>query len=383
MKTSKIITGTAQSQNFDLKLVDAWKNLKNDVIIGNFQVKVTINGQAQTFKAATIDDNVLINAQRTSASQAVLDNFNMQINKDIPGYDDAILTGIAIDDCASACLNQQSWICNSFTYSFDTGYCTLSKLHPDERPGIVVNHQLVDLYSKKYTVNYQLFQGLTVLSSSDTIYQNIYSADECGKLCTNYNGFDCKSFDYCDDISTCYLGRAHYYDIPQTDKVDSPMCNHYSRKYLYDFKITTRQHLINANDQIISKVSVDQCAKLCVEQEAASCASFGYCGNTTECRLSTASMRNVGQVSSEPDLWCDVYNRQTFPDGTPYINNPQKYYSLPNNSGKYTGGAMAGLAFGMLLFGVLIAVGIYFALIKFKKVPDSMAVSFVKADSDA
>lgn len=76
-----------------------------------------------------------------------MNQFKMQINKGIPGYDDDILTGIAIDDCAQACLSQQSWVCNSFSYSFDTGYCTLSKLHPDERPGVVKNVPLTDLYT--------------------------------------------------------------------------------------------------------------------------------------------------------------------------------------------------------------------------------------------
>lgn len=79
-------------------------------------------------------------------------------------------------------------------------------------------------------------------------------------------------------------------------------------KYLADFQITKRQHLTNTGDRIISKVSVNQCAKLCVETETINCASFGYCVKTTECRLSTASMRNVGQVSSEASMSCDVYN---------------------------------------------------------------------------
>ncbi|KAL4237127.1 hypothetical protein ACF0H5_005508 [Mactra antiquata] len=370
---------TVQSKGFDLSLTNAWNNIKNDVLIGNFKIQVTVNGKAATFKAGSIDDNVLQNANRQLSTQNLMNQFNMQINKGIPGYDDSILTGIAIDDCASACLNQQSWVCNSFSFCFDTGYCTMSQLHPDERPGVVKNSAMCDLYSKKYTANYQVFQGTTVLSSSDTIYQNIFSADECGKLCSNYNGFACKSFDYCDDISTCYLGQAHYYDVPAADKLDSPMCNHYSRKYLSDFKKTQRRRMTNSNDRIIAKVSVDQCAKLCVEEETINCASFGYCGNTTECRLSTASMRNVGQVSSEANLYCDIYNRQTFPDGTPYINNPQKYYKAPSTG--YSGGSMAGLAFGMLLVGVLIAVGIYMVLTKVKKpANDGMAVSFVKQD---
>ena len=82
----------------------------------------------------------------------LVSQFNVQVNKNIPGYDDSILTGIAIDDCASACLKQNAWVCNSFTFCFDTGYCVLSKLHPDERPSVVVNKPLCDLYSSKWHV---------------------------------------------------------------------------------------------------------------------------------------------------------------------------------------------------------------------------------------
>jgi uncharacterized protein (UPF0333 family) len=44
-------------------------------------------------------------------------------------------------------------------------------------------------------------------------------------------------------------------------------------------------------------------------------------------------------------------------------------------------GAMAGLAFGMLIMGILLAAGIYFGIAKFRGKPlDGMAVSFVKQD---
>ena len=55
-----------------------------------------------------------------------------------------------MDDCANACQNREEWICNSFEYCFDSGYCVLSKLHPDERPGVVKNKALCDLYSSKF-----------------------------------------------------------------------------------------------------------------------------------------------------------------------------------------------------------------------------------------
>ena len=79
-----------------------------------------------------------------------------------------------------------------------------------------------------------MIEGQTVLSSSDVIYQDVYSADMCAKLCSNYQGFDydCKSFDYCDYLSTCYLGKTHYYDVPKADIQLTPSCTHYSSKLM-------------------------------------------------------------------------------------------------------------------------------------------------------
>ncbi|XP_045160291.2 uncharacterized protein LOC123525365 isoform X4 [Mercenaria mercenaria] len=328
--------GTTQSQVLNMSSPDVMRALKNIVITGNFRLNVNVSGQVTTVTADSIDDNIIRNPQRKLSTKALMDRFSVQTNKYIPGYSDMILTGLSIDDCASTCLNRMSFVCNSFWYDFTTGYCVLSRLHPDERPNLVVNNAFTDMYSKKYTVDYEMVPGTTVLSSSDVFYQNVYSADMCAKLCSAYDEFSCKSFDYCDEISTCYLGRTHFYDVPKADKVHSPICSHFSRQYLSDFRITTRQHLTNADDRIISGVSIGQCAKLCVEEERNDCASFGYCANKTECRLSTASMRNIGQVSSEPSFWCDVYNRQIFPDGTPYTPKSSKCVSPPPSTASVT-----------------------------------------------
>ena len=78
--------------------------------------------------------------------------------------------------------------------------------------------------------------------------------------------------------------------------------------YITDFRQTARKVIANRDDRIIYGIGVTQCAKECVEEEGFSCASFDYCGNTTECRLSTASMKNIGQVSVIANLYCDVYS---------------------------------------------------------------------------
>lgn len=373
---------TINSTEYNIPLGQAWRLLKNIVIVGDLRINVNINGKSQQYTATSVDQNVIQNGQRQLSTQQALQNYNVQINKAIPGYDDLILTGQAVDDCATSCKNQEEWICNSFEYCFDTGYCVLSKIHPDERPGLVVNKALCDLYSRSYTSDYEMKKGLTVLSSSNAIYQNIYTADECGKLCNNYNAFSCKSFDYCDDLSTCYLGKTHFYDVPKANRQLTPSCNHYSRNYVYDFKKTQRKTIANRDDRVIAGISVTQCAKLCVEEETFNCASFDYCGNVTECRLSTASMKNIGQISVTPSLYCDVYNRETFPDGTAYVNNPQKYYGTPpptTAAGTYSGGAMAGIGFGMLIVGFVLAVVLYIVVSKVRGKPlDNMTISFVK-----
>ena len=92
-----------------------------------------------------------------------------------------------------------------------------------------------------------------------------------------------------------------------------PILIFFSGKYIADFQKTSKQTLTNKADRIISNVPVDQCAKICVEQEEFNCASFAYCGSTTECRLSTAAMSGVGQLTTEPSMTCDVYTSKFYP----------------------------------------------------------------------
>lgn len=431
-KYVSVVHGNHKAQTLET----AWRDLKDNVISGNYRVNVT---QETIITAVSIDDNIVQNPKRTLSTKALMDKFNVQRNKYIPGYDDWIFTGLSIDDCALKCLETQIRVCNAFTYSFDTGYCVLSTLLPDEHPNAVKNINLCDLYTKKYSVDYQKVPGVTILSSSDVIYQNTYTADQCAKLCSMYDEFSCKSFDYCANISMCYLGRTHYYDIPKADVQLSPMCTHYSRNYLSDFKIGDRQKLSATDVRVVTGVSVTQCAKLCVE-ETIDCASFGYCGNLSECMLSTASMRNAGQVISQPNLWCDVYIRQTFPDGTPYTpksascvspspstsasvtpgattkevtdvtsywinstqdsttgyremtssqnpstNKPLKYSDHKSTSDKgLSGGAIAGLSLGMVAVGILLAILALFGFGKLRnKASSDLTVAFMKQENVA
>lgn len=71
-------------------------------------------------------------------------------NKYVPNFDDNILTGLSIDDCASACVTQTSFVCQSFEYQLIQGTCVLSHLHPDEHPGAIKGISGTDLYIRMY-----------------------------------------------------------------------------------------------------------------------------------------------------------------------------------------------------------------------------------------
>lgn len=97
-----------------------------------------------------------------------LDHFTEQREKMISGYGDMIYTGLSIDECASECLGEQSWSCNSFQFCFGTGYCVLYKLHPDEHPNAVKNALLCDLFTSECTFVLQALNFCTSQVSIDT-----------------------------------------------------------------------------------------------------------------------------------------------------------------------------------------------------------------------
>ena len=83
-----------------------------------------------------------------------------------------------------------------------------------------------------------------MLSNSSSIYQSVVSASQCAKLCTYYDSFHCESFDFCTDISTCFLGKVHYYDAPKANIKQMPSCVHYSREYLMEHSVANSLDIV-------------------------------------------------------------------------------------------------------------------------------------------
>ncbi|XP_046544811.1 uncharacterized protein LOC124255018 [Haliotis rubra] len=364
---SRVLSGPV---DHEIGLKDAYISLKNYVLTNGF--KVTLSQSKKTFTASTITTEVLRNPTIGSSNKV---SFIGEFHKAVRGSQDVQLTEMAIDGCASECVAELEFTCQSFEYCMTSGVCTLSRIHPDERPDLIVNNASCDLYIRDYTAKFTELKGTTVVSDSDTIYQNINTPNQCAKLCTDYQSFPCKSFDFCPNINACFLGHKHVFDTPKANVKQDPTCNHYSRNYADDFKVVANRQIALKDNRIVLMVSVEQCAKLCVDEETFSCASFDYCGNTTECRLSTSSMSDVGQITIEATAYCSIYNRQFYPNG-------QRYIPHPDTSAKYTAGAMGGLGFAMLVVGLLIGFGALFAWSKYHgSRSDEMAVSFSSKDT--
>lgn len=62
---------------------------------------------------------------------------------------DFSLNGIAVDDCATECLTEELFDCQSFVYCTGQKLCLLSKVHPDLNQTFVQPHKFCDLYTSR------------------------------------------------------------------------------------------------------------------------------------------------------------------------------------------------------------------------------------------
>ncbi|XP_064606245.1 uncharacterized protein LOC135471113 [Liolophura sinensis] len=358
-----IQTNTFMEQASD----EAFAALKDVVYRNLFFFDVPLgNGQKKTFRAVSVRENIIRGDTGTAPTLSGADfmkQFTAIRNKRITYNNDNKLTQLAVDDCATACVDEDLFFCESFEYNVANGDCFLSKINPSEHPDYLVDAQNVDLYGRSYLYKFSKSPGEVMLSQSNLIYQNIFEANQCAKLCVGLQEFSCKSFEFCEDIKGCVLGQTHKLDIPETLIKSEPNCDHYSRNYMDDFKLLKGRVIALTNNQIVEGVSLVRCAKICAEQ-GNDCLGFDYCGNDTMCRITSDSVKNTGTVTVETSAYCNHYSRQYYDDGSKVTAYSVKNAQNPNL--KYSPGSMAGLAIAMLIIGILLAVGVSFGMSKYK-----------------
>lgn len=78
-------------------------------------------------------------------------------------------------------------------------------------------------------------------------------------------------------------------------------------KYIDDFKFVQGKEMHFGKVLEFDGVSVDQCAKLCIEEESVNCQTFAYCGNYTKCKLMSSTPKHLepGYITSSD--FCNLY----------------------------------------------------------------------------
>lgn len=59
---------------------------------------------------------------------------------------DLSISGVAVDDCATECLMEELFDCQSFVFCPGEGLCLLNRLHPDLNQTLIQPHKFCNLY---------------------------------------------------------------------------------------------------------------------------------------------------------------------------------------------------------------------------------------------
>lgn len=207
-------------------------------------------------------------------------------------------TGLAVDECATACLSQLSFICDTFTYCYTTANCFLNTDRPDNNISLVTSNIFCDIFTRFYMDSYSQYPGLVFESRADSTIQ-VSSAEDCARQCAYTTALTCRSFDLCSN-GICDLHRQHILDL-NTPVNNSTECSHYSRSYLADFTVNRQRIATGLDATIVDGVTPAVCAFRCSAQ--AGCELFEFCQG--QCRLLTVVRTSSSTIYSAN---CDLYS---------------------------------------------------------------------------
>uniref|UniRef100_A0A2C9LTU9 Apple domain-containing protein n=1 Tax=Biomphalaria glabrata TaxID=6526 RepID=A0A2C9LTU9_BIOGL len=394
-----------------LDVASVYKILTDYVYNNMFQITITLpDNTNKTYTATDIRDDLDIPNDPSDTSGALLQTYLVfPKSKFSDNIINTTFNMVSVTDCAVSCGQENTFVCESFDYSFTTGTCRLTSIHPNELKtpmSTVLNvSSNTNVYSKLYTMDYTRNSAEVFTTAADKRLPNVNSNEMCARACTTNPDFRCESFEICDD-GYCNLRKTHMIQAKPSDLTNATGCTHYSRNHLYDYVERDYKTLNSFGDSSSSSHSVpvesaQECANLCsVGELLPSCASFVTCGidrGSIECTVTTADptvSKDIGIISDEH---CNLYTRvNTLPivqpvnpittrtrrtivgfTGENFPANPTLRAS-PTDSQKVYGqkcsetnrsnntGVRVGLAFGTLLLGLIVGGLSTFIVMKFK-----------------
>ncbi|KAH9489819.1 hypothetical protein Btru_036399 [Bulinus truncatus] len=292
-----------------------------------FKLTVTLqDNSTKTYIATDIRDDLEIPTDPSDTSGSLLRNYVVTPNsKFLDNIINITNDMVSVTDCALSCSQENTFSCQSYDYSFTTGECRLTSVHPDEfnssQPAIINASMFTNIYSKMYTMEYTRNSAEVFTTVADKRLTNINSDEMCARACTINSDFRCESFEICDDGS-CNLRKTHIIQAKSSDLTNASGCTHYSRNHLYDFVERDYKTLSSVpNSKSVGYSSALSCANVCSLGELVpSCASFTTCGTDREiswCTLTTADPTVSTNVTIVSDEHCTLYTRA---NNVPVIN---------------------------------------------------------------
>lgn len=299
-----------------------------------------------------------------------------------------------LTECMVLCVGWLRYRCETIIHQRDEGLCLLLSRHYHElNQTELVPHTHSYIHGRSYLVDYNPILGGVALNSTGPTYSPVEHLETCARHCSVETSITCQSFEYCPSNQICHLHAEHFLDVVDDgDYTTGTACIHFSRKTDSDFTKYEDQGLTPSLHWVVARfTSSEACAKMCIEDANEVCQSYDFCAKcnnnnvgvcgeenvngTGLCFLATHHLGESG-LSLTTAKGCDHYDRTTFgnQDYASWIAGQKE----PGKS--YTGGAMTGLAFGMIFLGILLAVGFLVAITTFRpaSVPKDFELSFTK-----
>ncbi|XP_035228566.1 uncharacterized protein LOC118200718 [Stegodyphus dumicola] len=245
------------------------------------------------------------------------------------------------DECQRVCLDFKD--CETVSYCLKTSECIVSKKYGEDiKSGDMEDDTFCNLLTRKYADNFDRSPGI-VLSLTAKKEIKASTLEECARACITETGFKCLSFDHCPqgDDKNCRLHTVHYPNPKTRESVQEkkPICGHYTRKFSTEFKKNPEKRYVGAKLPPLSNVTLEECAKSCVDYGKGACYGFDFCQDRT-ILATTCTL-----LDSDPSRMKSSYN----PVCTNFLRTEAQYAPRP-----YTTGYAGGIAFLCLLVGIIV-----------------------------
>ncbi|XP_066948661.1 uncharacterized protein [Macrobrachium rosenbergii] len=295
--------------------------------------------------------------------------------------------------CMQLCISWKDFRCETLAHNEIARECLLYSEHAREINETRFETKIDSyVHSRNYVNDYNYMLGGISINTTGPIVKG-FSPEECAMECSTKKDYNCNSFEFCWDDATCHLHVETFMDVSDGGNYSTKQqCMHFEKKAERIFTRYPKQGMPNGNHKLVAQLTgVTECAKLCLEETGSdasqTCQSYDYCVLCEEGDFQVCGQDNRGGINmcflgnhhlGEPGLTlqttenCEHYSRDLFGD--------QDYASWITShrmkAKPYTGGSMAGLAFGMIFLGIILTLGFLFALVKFhpEKVPKGLAL---------